>query len=118
MVCHTKLLAAAAAAVASVTAFSRCVSLFLVWMCTSCNKFGVCACCMYYVDCQLRIYTINHIAVLPPAPAPSCTAAVHAELLKQAAFLTSQRVLAADGSLIKETQLSQGRQEFEQQGLR
>jgi hypothetical protein len=43
---------------------------------------------------------------------------VHAELLQQAAFLTTQRVLAADGSLIKKTALSKGRQEFEQQGLR
>lgn len=44
--------------------------------------------------------------------------AVHAELLKQAAFLTTQRVLSADGTLIKETALSAGRKEFEQQGYR
>jgi hypothetical protein len=43
---------------------------------------------------------------------------VHAELLKQAAFLSTQRVLAADGALIKETALGKGRQEFEQQGYR
>jgi hypothetical protein len=47
-----------------------------------------------------------------------CAAAVHADLLKQAAFLTTQRVLAADGTLVKETPLSKGRQEFEQQGYR
>ncbi|KAF6253545.1 FAD/NAD(P)-binding domain-containing protein [Scenedesmus sp. NREL 46B-D3] len=44
--------------------------------------------------------------------------AVHVELLKQAAFLKTQRVLAADGTLVKETEISKNRQEFEQQGYR
>lgn len=72
----------------------------------------------------------SHTCLMPQFTSPPCclhlfplwlcvsAAAVHAELLKQAAFLTTQRVMAADGSLIKETPLSSGRKEFEQQGYR
>jgi hypothetical protein len=47
-----------------------------------------------------------------------CYTGLHAQLLQQASFLRTERTLAKDGSLVRESPLSKTRQEYEQQGYK